>query len=71
MRQDRKADNRVAPALDLLSDDYQIVTFIGHAKEGSPYQGPPNAEVDAIWDRLTTGNSPKLEFLSTLPHQAF
>ncbi|MCJ1465022.1 hypothetical protein MMC07_003637 [Pseudocyphellaria aurata] len=42
-----------SPVLDLLSDDYQTVTFVGHSKEGSPYQGPPNARVDAAWDRLT------------------
>lgn len=53
------SDDGVAPALDLLNDDYKTVKFIGHSEEGSPYQGPPNAQVDAKWDRLTKGHSLK------------
>lgn len=49
------SDDVVAPALDLLNDDYKIVEFIGHTEEGSSYQGPPNAQVDAKWKRLTKG----------------
>lgn len=56
-RSARMADRCAAPALDLLSDEYQTVKFTGHTKEGSPYQGPPNAEIDTRWDRLTTGRS--------------
>lgn len=51
----REVEHSLAPVLDLLSDDYQTLKFIGHTKEGSPYQGPPNSKVDAVWDRLTTG----------------
>lgn len=53
------SDGDVAPALDLLNDDYKTVKFIGHSEEGSPYQGPPNAQVDAKWKRLTKGYSLK------------
>ena len=53
------SDGGVAPALDLLNDDYKTVKFIGHSDEGSPYQGPPNAQVDAKWKRLTKGHSLK------------
>lgn len=49
----------VAPALELLNDDYKTMKFIGHTEEGSPYQGPPNAQVDAHWKRLTKGYSLK------------
>lgn len=49
----------VAPALELLNDDYKTMRFIGHTEEGSPYQGPPNAQVDAQWERLTKGYSLK------------
>lgn len=51
------SNDGVAPALELLNDDYKTMRFIGHTKEGSPYQGPPNTQVDAQWKRLTTGNS--------------
>lgn len=51
------SNDGVAPALELLNDDYKTMRFIGHTKEGSPYQGPPNTKVDAQWKRLTTGYS--------------
>lgn len=49
------SNDGVAPALELLNDDYKTMRFIGHTEEGSPYQGPPNAQVDAQWKRLTKG----------------
>lgn len=53
------SNDDVAPALKLLNDDYKTMKFIGHTEEGSPYQGPPNAQVDAQWERLTKGYSLK------------
>lgn len=53
------SNDGVAPALELLNDDYKTMRFIGHTEEGSPYQGPPNAQVDAQWKRLTKGYSLK------------
>ena len=53
------SNDGVAPALDLLNDNYKTVKFIGHTEEGSPYQGPPNAQVDAKWKHLTKGYSLK------------
>lgn len=56
---DYMSNDDVAPALKLLNDDYKTMIFIGHTEEGSPYQGPPNAQVDAQWKRLTKGYSLK------------
>lgn len=57
------SNDGLAPALELLNDEYKTIRFIGHTEEGSLYQGPPNAQVDAHWKRLTKGYSLK----STLP----
>lgn len=44
--------NLLAPLLDILNDDYQVLKFNGTFREFSPYKGPPSSSVDAAWENL-------------------
>ena len=44
-----------SPALDALKSGYQTVQFIGSLSAPSPYKGPPNPDVDAVWKRIAEG----------------
>ncbi|KAI9756384.1 MAG: hypothetical protein M4579_003888 [Chaenotheca gracillima] len=44
-----------SPALDAVSDDYQVVRFNGTFGRYSPYTEPPSDETDAAWGELVEG----------------
>ena len=47
-------DTVIAPALEIVSDDYETIRWNISATTPSPWAGPPSKEVDAAWKKYTS-----------------